>query len=55
LELFVNGERRTLPDGLAEADPPLLWALRDLLGLAGTKFGWASSPAAPEHQVPQCG
>ena len=34
--LTVNGEPRTF-----EADPnmPLLWALRDLLGLTGTKFG----------------
>lgn len=32
----VNGESRTF-----EADPamPLLWALRDLLGLTGTKYG----------------
>jgi isoquinoline 1-oxidoreductase alpha subunit len=39
LELLVNGARRTLPDDLAEADLPLLWALRDLLGLTGTKYG----------------
>ena len=34
--LTVNGQRRTI-----EADPemPLLWALRDLLQLTGTKFG----------------
>jgi isoquinoline 1-oxidoreductase alpha subunit len=34
--LTVNGERREL-----DADPamPLLWALRDLLALTGTKYG----------------
>ena len=34
--LLINGERREVA-----ADPgmPLLWALRDLLGLTGTKFG----------------
>jgi isoquinoline 1-oxidoreductase alpha subunit len=39
LELFVNGAQRRLPEDLAEPDLPLLWALRDLLGLTGTKFG----------------
>jgi isoquinoline 1-oxidoreductase alpha subunit len=34
--LTVNGTRRTVN---APADMPLLWALRDLLGLTGTKFG----------------
>jgi aerobic-type carbon monoxide dehydrogenase small subunit (CoxS/CutS family) len=36
IELEVNGETRTL-----DTDPsmPLLWALRDLLGLRGTKYG----------------
>jgi len=36
LKLHVNGV-----DHLIEADPemPLLWALRDLLGLTGTKYG----------------
>jgi isoquinoline 1-oxidoreductase subunit alpha len=36
MELIVNGVRRNV-----DADPnmPLLWALRDLLGLHGTKFG----------------
>ena len=37
MSLKVNGEVR----GLGEVDPqtPLLWALRDELGLVGTKFG----------------
>jgi isoquinoline 1-oxidoreductase alpha subunit len=36
LELIVNGARRTV-----DADPqtPLLWVLRDVLDLTGTKFG----------------
>jgi isoquinoline 1-oxidoreductase alpha subunit len=39
MEIFVNGAPRQLPDDLAEPALPLLWALRDLLGLTGTKFG----------------
>lgn len=34
--ITVNGESRTID---ADPDMPLLWALRDLLGLTGTKFG----------------
>lgn len=36
MKLNVNGEDRELD---APPDMPLLWALRDLLGLTGTKFG----------------
>src|SRR5262249_8007266 len=36
LNLTVNG--KTIPVE-AEADMPLLWVLRDILGLRGTKFG----------------
>jgi isoquinoline 1-oxidoreductase alpha subunit len=39
VEIVVNGAARALPDELAPAEMPLLWALRDLLGLTGTKFG----------------
>jgi isoquinoline 1-oxidoreductase alpha subunit len=39
MEIFVNGAARQLPDELADPALPLLWALRDLLGLTGTKFG----------------
>ena len=39
MEIVVNGASRALPDELAEPQMPLLWALRDLLGLTGTKFG----------------
>ena len=34
--LKVNGKMRTVD---VEADPPLLWVLRDTIGLVGTKFG----------------
>lgn len=34
--LTVNGEHRTIE---AEPDTPLLWVLRDNLGLTGTKYG----------------
>ncbi len=36
ITLTVNGQRRTLD---IDPDTPLLWALRDTLGLTGTKFG----------------
>jgi isoquinoline 1-oxidoreductase subunit alpha len=34
--LIINGESRTLD---VSDDMPLLWALRDVVGLTGTKFG----------------
>ena len=36
ITITVNGERRDLD---VEPDAPLLWVLRDELGLTGTKFG----------------
>ena len=36
IELHINGETKTLD---ISPDTPLLWALRDVLGLTGTKFG----------------
>jgi isoquinoline 1-oxidoreductase alpha subunit len=36
VSLRINGEVR---DVEAAADTPLLWALRDVLGMTGTKFG----------------
>ncbi|HEY1414261.1 MAG TPA: (2Fe-2S)-binding protein [Caulobacteraceae bacterium] len=36
ISLQVNGKAHNVE---AEADTPLLWALRDLVGLTGTKFG----------------
>ena len=34
--LTINGEQKTFD---APADMPLLWVLRDILGMTGTKFG----------------
>ena len=36
IELVVNGKNRVVE---ADPDMPLLWAIRDLLGLTGTKYG----------------
>ena len=36
ISLFVNGKRHDLE---LEPDTPLLWVLRDTLGLTGTKYG----------------
>jgi isoquinoline 1-oxidoreductase alpha subunit len=36
VELNINGQQQSVD---AEPDMPLLWVLRDLLGLTGTKFG----------------
>ena len=36
VSLRINGETRTVD---AAADTPLLWALRDVLGMTGTKYG----------------
>lgn len=35
-ELMINGEKHTIE---APEDMPLLWVLRDLIGLSGTKYG----------------
>ena len=35
-KLNINGAQKTVD---AEADMPLLWVLRDLVGLTGTKYG----------------
>ncbi len=36
MDLTINGKKTTID---AEPDMPLLWALRDIVGLKGTKFG----------------
>lgn len=36
IELTLNGKKTAID---AEDDMPLLWALRDVLGMTGTKFG----------------
>ncbi len=39
MQISVNGTSREIADELADPALPLLWALRDVLGLTGTKFG----------------
>jgi isoquinoline 1-oxidoreductase subunit alpha len=39
VELTINGQVRTLADAAVDPAMPLLWVLRDVLGLTGTKFG----------------
>ncbi|HXP96738.1 MAG TPA: (2Fe-2S)-binding protein [Telmatospirillum sp.] len=43
ISLRINGDVKTVD---APADMPLLWVLRDILGLTGTKFGFG---------IAQCG
>ena len=60
MDLMLNGKQRAIPD--ADVDPamPLLWVLRDVLHLTGTKFGCgvASCGACTVHvdgkAVPSC-
>jgi len=51
MQLTINGTRRELPDDAVDPNMPLLWALRDVLGLTGTKFGCGVSAcgACPVH------
>ena len=39
MDLMINGQRRPLDPKRVPDDMPLLWVLRDELGLTGTKFG----------------
>jgi isoquinoline 1-oxidoreductase alpha subunit len=39
MELTINGRRTALADDAVAPDMPLLWALRDVLNLTGTKYG----------------
>ncbi|MBQ0934076.1 (2Fe-2S)-binding protein [Ideonella paludis] len=39
MDLMINGQRRALDPKRVPDDMPLLWVLRDELGLTGTKFG----------------
>lgn len=39
MELKVNGQTHTLPELCQDPAMPLLWVLRDGLGLTGTKYG----------------
>lgn len=39
MDLSINGQPRTVPDAAVTPDMPLLWVLRDVLDMTGTKFG----------------
>ena len=39
MELSINGQSRALDDAAVDAAMPLLWVIRDVLNLTGTKFG----------------
>ena len=39
MELMINGQVHVLADAAVAPEMPLLWALRDVLNLTGTKFG----------------
>ena len=39
MDLSINGQPRTVPDAAVPPDMPLLWVLRDVLDMTGTKFG----------------
>jgi isoquinoline 1-oxidoreductase alpha subunit len=39
VELSINGQSRTLDDAAVDPSMPLLWVLRDVLNMTGTKFG----------------
>jgi isoquinoline 1-oxidoreductase alpha subunit len=39
MNLTINGQNAELPEEAVAPDMPLLWALRDVLNLTGTKFG----------------
>jgi isoquinoline 1-oxidoreductase subunit alpha len=39
MDLSINGQTRALPDAAVDPNMPLLWVIRDVLDLTGTKFG----------------
>lgn len=39
MELNINQKSVAVPDDRVQPEMPLLWVLRDVLGLTGTKFG----------------
>jgi isoquinoline 1-oxidoreductase subunit alpha len=39
MNLSINGESHAIPDAAVDPAMPLLWVLRDVLNLTGTKFG----------------
>ena len=46
ITIKVNGVDRTVD---VDGDTPLLWVLRDVLGLTGTKFGCGMALPAVQH------
>ncbi len=49
IDLNVNGKPVSVD---VPADMPLLWVLRDVLNLAGTKFGCGEGPVRRLHRAP---
>ena len=39
MDLLINGQPRHVDDAAVPPEMPLLWLLRDVLGLTGTKYG----------------
>ena len=39
MELSINGQMRPIADAAVDPNMPLLWVLRDVLNMTGTKFG----------------
>jgi isoquinoline 1-oxidoreductase alpha subunit len=39
MELMINGRRAAVDDAAVPPEMPLLWVLRDVLDMTGTKFG----------------
>jgi isoquinoline 1-oxidoreductase subunit alpha len=39
MDLSINGQSRTIADADVDPNMPLLWVIRDVLNLTGTKFG----------------
>ncbi len=50
ITLTVNGQSRTLD---IDPDTPLLWAIRETLGLTGTKFGCGIAAVRGVHRARQ--
>ena len=60
MDLMINGKLRPIPDAAVDPAMPLLWVLRDVLHMTGTKFGCgvAACGACTVHvdgkAVPSC-
>jgi isoquinoline 1-oxidoreductase alpha subunit len=48
LTITVNGSARTVD---VDGDTPLLWVLRDVLGMTGTKFGCGKRVVGRAHTL----